>query len=181
MLVTDTKLLENTRRWRQTYKGLTANLYAKLKERARRNGRCNDVFTLEEFRTFLENTDIHRLYRRWAKCGYQTSRRPSVDRIDPLRGYTFDNIQIITAEENRKKGDAEKMVLWGKPVHQISMSGVVVAKYPSLKVASQITGINKNNISTVINKKRKTAGGYRWEIINNVHQNPELLTNETTQ
>lgn len=173
-------ILENTRRWRLTYKGLTANLYAKIRERSKRNNRQNNEFTLAEFRAFLETTDIHRLYKRWQKSDYKTDRRPSIDRIDPLRGYTFDNIQVITAEENRKKGDEEKIILWGIPVHQISMSGTIIAKYPSIKIASQITGINRNNISTVINKKRKSAGRYHWEIIGNIYENPELLNPHTT-
>lgn len=175
LLVTDTKLLENTQRWRQTYKGLTANLYAKILERSRRNNKDNAQFNLGEFREWLSQTDIHRLYGRWQRSGYKTDRRPSVDRIDPLRGYTFDNMQVITAKENRVKGDEEKIVLWGIPIHQISMSGNVIAKYPSIKVASQITGINRNNISTVINKKRKSAGGYKWEVIGNIYENKDLL------
>lgn len=85
-------------------------------------------------------------------------------------------MQVITAKENRQKGDEEKLILWGKPICQISMSGSIIAKYPSIKVASQITGINKNNISTVLNKKRNSAGGYRWEVIGNIYENPELLT-----
>lgn len=174
-MATPTNLLENTQRWRQTYKGLTANMYAKIRERSKRNNRQNHEFTLGQFREWLLQTDIHRLFRRWQEYGHKTDRRPSVDRIDPLRGYTFDNMQIITAKENRSKGDKEKIILWGIPIHQISMSGTVIAKYPSIKIASQITGINRNNISTVINKKRKSAGGYRWEIIGNIYENPELL------
>ena len=183
--VTDTKILENTERWRQTYKGLTANLYAKVKERSRRNSKNNAEFTLAEFRIWLEQTNIHRLFGRWEKCGYKTDRRPSIDRINPLRGYTFENMQVITAEENRSKGDAEenrskgdaeKIILWGKPVCQISFSGVVIATYPNIKMASQITKINKNNISSCVCGKRKTAGGYKWQL-GNIYQNPELLSN----
>ena len=84
-------------------------------------------------------------------------------------------MQVITAKENRVKGDAEKMVLWGKPVHQISMSGIVVAKYPNIHTAMEITGINRNNISSVLHGKRKSAGGYKWEDIGNIYENPELL------
>lgn len=98
-----------------------------------------------------------------------------MDRIDPLGGYTFDNMQVITAKENRIKGDAEKMVLWGKPVHQISMSGVVLAKYPNIHTAMQITKINRNNISSVLHGKRKSAGGYKWEVIGNIYENKDLL------
>lgn len=176
-LVTDLKLLENTRRWRRTYNGLVTNLYAKIRERSKRNGRQNDEFTLEEFKTFISRTDIRRLYERWAKCGYKTDRRPSVDRIDPLRGYTFDNMQVITAKENRIKGDKEKMVLWGKAIHQLSMQGIVVAKYPNIHTAMEITGINRNNISSVLHGKRKSAGGFNWEIIGNIYENKSLLTN----
>ena len=97
-----------------------------------------------------------------------------MDRINPLKGYTFDNMQVITAEENRKKGDEEKIILWGKPVCQISNSGIVIANYSSIKVASKLTNINKNNISSVLNGKRKTAGGYKWQL-GNLYENPELL------
>ena len=172
-LATDMKILENTRRWRRTYNGLVTNLYAKIRERSRRNNRHNDEFTLGEFKAFVAQTNILRLYQRWAECGYQTNKRPSVDRIDPLRGYTFNNMQVITAKENRTKGDAEKMVLWGKPVHQISMSGMVIAKYPNIHTAMEITGINRNNISSVLHSKRKSAGGFKWELI---YENSDLLT-----
>ena len=156
------KLLENTRRWRRTYKGLTANLYAKIRERSKRNDRQNNEFTLAEFRTYLNTTDIHRLFKRWQECGYKTDRRPSVDRINPLKGYTFDNMQVITAKENRIKGDKEKLVLWGKRVYQSTLDGEDFAIYPSIKEAWLKTGISRNNISSVCNGKRKQAGGYKW-------------------
>lgn len=85
-------------------------------------------------------------------------------------------MQVITAKENRIKGDAEKMVLWGKPIHQLSMSGTVVAKYPNIHMAMEITGINRNNISSVLHGKRKSAGGYKWEVIGNIWENPELIS-----
>lgn len=174
-MATPTKIRENTQRWRQTYKGLTANLYAKILERSRRNNRDNAQFNLGEFREWLSQTDIHRLYGRWQRSGYKTDRRPSVDRIDPLRGYTFDNMQVITAKENRIKGDSEKMVLWGKPVCQISHSGVVVANYPNIDMAHKVTNINRNNISSVLHGNRKTAGGFKWKF-GNIYENQELLS-----
>lgn len=173
------KLLENTRRWRLTYKGLTANLYAKILERSRRNNKQIPQFTLGQFRTWFENNDGYRLWNKWRRNGYERMEKPSVDRIDCLRGYEFQNMQILTAKRNRQKGDAEKIILWGKPICQMDINGMVVAKYPNIKNAMEITKINRNNISSVLNGKRKTAGGFKWkfEIIGNIYENPELLTN----
>ena len=86
-------------------------------------------------------------------------------------------MQIITAKENRIKGDVEKMVLWGKPVCQISSTGVVVANYPNIDMAHKVTNINRNNISSVLHGKRKTSGGFKWKF-GNIYENPELLTKE---
>ena len=102
--------------------------------------------------------------------------RPSIDRIDCLNGYQFQNMQILTAKRNRKKGDKEKIILWGKPVRQMDNNGVVVAKYPNIKKAMEITKINKNNISSVLNGKRKTAGGYCWE-----YESPDLLSTKNSK
>ncbi len=165
------------RSWLRTYKGLTGNMYAKIRERCKRNGRQNDEFSVAEFRAWLTQTPIRGLFERWAKCGYQTDRRPSVDRIDPLRGYTFDNMQVITAKENRVKGDKEKGILRGKPVFQLSTSGSVIATYPSITAALKATRIN--NISDVVNGRRKLAAGFFWKfaptqtILNLIRENKE--------
>ena len=155
------KLLENTRRWRLTYKGLTANLYAKILERKRRDAKAHDEFTLESFRAWLVSTSIKSIYREWEESGFKKELRPSVDRVNPLIGYKFKNMQVITAQENRIKGDSEKLLLWGKTVVAIKDSRAWC--FPNIKSASERTGVNRNNISSVCNGKRKTAGGYKWE------------------
>lgn len=45
--------------------------------------------------------DIH---TKWIESGMESSLRPSVDRINPLKPYTKDNIQLMTWGENNKKG-----------------------------------------------------------------------------
>lgn len=47
------------------------------------------------------------LYEKWKKSGYKTGLGPSLDRIDPLKGYTWDNVQWMTWDENRAKGRTE--------------------------------------------------------------------------
>lgn len=38
--------------------------------------------------------------------------------------------------------------------------------YPSIRIASEETGIRENGISAVINGRQKTAGGFKWKPIN---------------
>ena len=42
------------------------------------------------------------------------------------------------------------------------MNDNFIEVYESAKVAQEITGVNKTNISACCNKKRKHAGGFRW-------------------
>lgn len=65
-----------------------------------------------------------------------------------------------------------------KPVIQLDMDGNEVGRFGSIEEASRATGICAANISGVVNKvtlinkngkptTRRTAGGYRWEAIQN--------------
>lgn len=155
-------ILKNTRRWRFTHKGLSANLYAKIRERTRNRTKEDIQFTLAQFRTWLYATFFEELYRQWRESGYDPKQRPSVDRIDCIDGYRFENMQVIAANENRLKGDREKLILWGKKVYQSTLEGNDIAVYQSIKEAHKKTGINKNNISSACSGKRNQAGGYRW-------------------
>jgi hypothetical protein len=44
-----------------------------------------------------------KLYKKWKEKSYKPSLTPSIDRINNSKGYTFDNIQVITMGENTRK------------------------------------------------------------------------------
>ena len=53
-----------------------------------------------------------------------------------------------------------------KAVHQISpIDNSIIATYPSLKIASESTGICDGNISRCCQGKGKTAGKYKWSFV----------------
>lgn len=53
----------------------------------------------------------------------------------------------------------------GKAVRQLDKKGNIVASYPTIMEASRVTKIHNGNISEVLNEKRKSAGGYKWELV----------------
>jgi hypothetical protein len=110
------------------------------------------------------------LYNQWVESEYQTEMRPSVDRLKDNIGYTKDNIQLTTWDENKKKRttDIKKGIATGKcqrPVVQISKDGVEITSFRSLKEAERATGVNVSNIHNVCSGRYgfKTAGGFKWK------------------
>lgn len=69
--------------------------YRKLKTNARRRGKPFEL-TFGEFREFCQKTK-YLVGKGRSKESYH------IDRIDPSRGYTKDNIQVLTNSENVKK------------------------------------------------------------------------------
>ena len=74
--------------------------YGTLRQNAKRRGK-EFTLTIDEFRTFCEETNY------LEKKG-KHKRAASIDRIDPNRGYSIDNIQILSLSENSKKGTQEQ-------------------------------------------------------------------------
>jgi len=75
--------------------------YHRLRCRARRREK-EFTLTKEEFRRFCEETNYLELKgNHWNKM--------TIDRIDHLRGYSYDNIRMISMSENSIKGNHEKV------------------------------------------------------------------------
>jgi hypothetical protein len=54
----------------------------------------------------------------------------------------------------------------------LQMQGVkIIQKFKSQRQAVIDTGISQSNMSSCLNGKRQTAGGYNW-----IYENPELLS-----
>lgn len=73
----------------------------------------------------------------------------------------LDNLEWMTHKQNINYGTAKtrRSVALSEKIICID-TGIV---YDSMRMASEITGINYGNISSVCNHRIKTAGGYRWE------------------
>ena len=71
-----------------------------LRTNAKRRGKSFEL-TKEQFKIFCEETQY------LTKKGV-TKRKLHIDRIDSSKGYSIDNIQILTCSENSRKGAYEK-------------------------------------------------------------------------
>ena len=164
------KLLENTRRFRRTKKGLLTNLYHKMK------GRNQVSFSLDDFHSlFLNDKLFDRLFIEWEKSKYDTMKKPSIDRINHNKPYTKENIQLHTWAENRYKQTMERRSRKGAVLQYLN--GELIARYKSQREAVMKTGISQGNMSECLNGKRKHCGGsiFEYEVIGNIHENADLL------
>lgn len=99
-------------------------------------------------------------------------RLPEVNHRDENpQNNAVDNLEWCDRNYNANYGTAiqrrtEKV---STPVAQLSKDGVVIATFPSAREAERVLGIKHNHIMSCVNKKEHyhTAGGYRWEAIQN--------------
>jgi len=77
----------------------------------------------------------------------------------------FSNLERITSIEHRNKvlnTGRGKKGNYQQSVSQYTVDGDFVASYDTIYLASETLRIHHTNILAVINKKRTTAGTYRW-------------------
>ena len=110
------------------------------------------------------------LYVRWVRSGYDKMKRPSVDRLEDSKGYSFDNIRLVTWEINNNKRLTDlrsgKLVHGNKPQKAVTGTHKTtnkVVKFPSASQAARELNVCRSEISVCCNGKAKSAGGYYWQ------------------
>lgn len=146
---------------------LLYQLYAKECERSRDVGFPAPSYSWYEFRDhWITHPDFLRRYAEWQSSGFKNRwLRPSVDRINALKPYTFQNTHMLNWGENRFKMYMEGRRLGRKrhlKVVQLK-DGVVVAEYPTQIEAVRRTGLVQGQISAVIRGRFKSTGGFQFE------------------
>lgn len=130
--------------YRKTIPGLISNIYGHQKEASNRRGHSKPQYSKSELSEWiLSHHNFQSLYDNWVASDYDKNLSPSVDRLDDRIGYNFNNIQLITFEENNSK---PKPLIY-KQVFQYSKELNFIATYASVKLASVHTGIRSQNIS----------------------------------
>lgn len=161
-------ILNNTRRYRKTKKGVLTNIYNHCKNRRNVN------FTLKEFQNkYINDSKFAELYNNWVKHNYDILYKPTIDRIDCLKDYFFENVHWLSWNENRFKQRMEFKRIRAKEIFKIQ-DGKVLKRYKSQQEAIKDTGLSQGNLSSCLNGRRRYCGGYEWKYAD-IYENPELL------
>jgi hypothetical protein len=99
---------DSWKKYAKTKSGFCVRLYRNMTNRvrginkkARKNYMGLYILPKQEFYDWiLNNQTFHELFSVWEVSGYERKLTPSVDRIDPERGYSLDNMRIVTFSEN---------------------------------------------------------------------------------
>lgn len=129
---------------------------------------------------FLDDIKFKRLYAEWVKSGYDKWKKPTIDRINRLKPYTKDNIQLLSWADNRAKENNERRSRKGRVIQY--KDGVEIARYASQRQLVKQTGFTQGLVSAVLNGRRNHHRGYIFkyehEVIDNIHDASKLLGGE---
>jgi len=149
----------------KTIRGVITTIYGSQKQNSIARGHGLPLYTKKELSNWLLNDWLFSLlYSNWANLGYIKDMKPSMDRLDDNKGYSFDNIQITTWGENNSKGRCDiksgKLINNHKAVLQFTKDGIFMQEFVS---ASEANRHFRGNIAACCRKKAKFAGGYAWK------------------
>ena len=157
------------RTYRRSTLGVATLIHTNQKRNSKRRGHAAPNYTRDELLEWLlAQPNFERLYDDWIGSGYTKLMKPSVDRLDDYKGYSFDNIQLMTWGENKAKGheDSKNGInnKRSRAVLQYSVDGEFIKEYYSMSQASREVGILCECICGVCNGRYgyKTAGGFKW-------------------
>lgn len=160
-------VLETKRKVRRSLYGRLAAIFNAQIQRSKKNKNHKKLHSVHYDKEYFINRFINDnkyidLHKKWVQSNYDKKLTPSIDRINHLKEYEKDNIQMITWIENIEKAKKE-----GRTSKKVTMSknGIRIKIFNSVTEASNETGVLKCNISLCAIKMRGSAGGYNWSYI----------------
>ena len=151
--------VEGSLRRYRTEVGLAKKMYASQLSSSKERRHDKPTYTEEELYVWLlAQPDFKKLFKVWKDSGWKKDLVPSGDRLNDSRGYSFDNLQLVTWYENEAKANNAKL----RAVLMLDKDTLeTLREFESIKQATDSTKIN--HISCVCRGSRNTAGGYKWK------------------
>ena len=159
--------IDKSRKYKKTKDGLISQIYGGQKRRSKKRNHHLPSYTMIELREWLYKQPLfHNLYDNWVNSNYNIKLVPSLDRKCNKKGYTFENIRLVTWEIN--DDNANKDVVNGidtrttKSVSQFTKDNKFIKHYHSISHASRVTSVSRTGISKCCLLKQNQSGGFIW-------------------
>ncbi len=133
--------------WLSKPENFVCKIYSKQKNSSIKRGHFPPEYTLQELREYLMNNQKYiNMFNRYIESGRDKNLAPSVDRLENDRGYSFDNIQLITWKENLLKEVEYQKENGGHRIMHTGLDGIS-KEYCSISEAARALGTTKQRIS----------------------------------
>jgi hypothetical protein len=158
----DTK--ENEVRYDLTEKGVIRVIYKTQTANSKKRGMNKPSYTKQELKEWLYINNFKYYYDNYVKSGYKKEFKPSVDRVNDFKHYTFDNIKLGTWKDNFNHFIQDIINGTGtggiraKKTLQFKGSNLI-AQYVSYSAAVRVIGYSFDH---VINTHKEDKNGYLW-------------------
>lgn len=158
---------ECRKRFTRSIPGVVKAIYANQKTSSIKRTHQQPQYTETELLEWVKaRSNFQPLYDLWVKSEYLSDLKPSVDRIDDYKGYSLDNIQLTTWQQNNSRGRSDvKQGINNKPNHAVDMldmGGNFIERFHSVsEAARRFNGIHSNIIGAINQRTitRKKADG----------------------
>lgn len=151
-------------------RGLALQMHTHQRQSSVKRGHPEPSYTKEKLYDWLmSQPKFHELYDNWVKSGFNSKLRPSIDRLDDYKGYSFDNIQLMTFKENNQKSHADRINgnnrKQSRAVNKLDLNGKFISHHHSINDAARSIGkpTGASNIKLVCDGKCNSRYGFKWE------------------
>lgn len=139
-----------------TIRGLIAKDYYSQVLSSIRRKHPDPAYSKKELIARYENDPLMLiLFEKWVASGRDRGIRPSFDRIDNTKGYSFENIRLVTWRENHQK-QVETLEM---PV-AIFKNGSLFGIYPSINDAGRASKIGASFVGRMVKHGMNSRDGY---------------------
>ena len=154
----------------RTKEGKLKSIYRNQLKHSKLRGHNPPTYTKQEFiDKYINNQRYLTLYINWVSSGYLKELSPSFDRLDDYKGYSFDNIQVITWFENNEKGYLDikegRNNKQSKAVIGTNIKTGETIEFYSAHQAGRC-GFTNTHISSCCRGERNHHKGYIWKFKN---------------
>lgn len=147
-------------------KGVFRVIYKTQKRHQKLRGHGDMPYSKAQLIQWMKNNGFDDLFKAWVDSGHMNSLKPSVDRIDDFKGYSFSNIRLGTWQDNRDHQASDIMSGTGtsgrrcKPLLKMNENMKVICEYPSFNSAKRDCGYH---MEYAIKKGTKCKMGFYWK------------------
>lgn len=105
-----TKRYERTKKGKlmRTYRNMQSRVLGILQKKAHLYQGLEILGRQEFYDWAMSSPEFHSLYDGWVASGYQCGFSPSVDRVNPAKGYTLDNMEWVSHSENSRRASRSR-------------------------------------------------------------------------